>query len=106
MASDEKRLCRTCAHWRPLFTGEAWGVRSLIDAPPEARVGVRLDLSDNKYHAKMDWMEAGDCALTDMENEAPTLAQAIDGSVYYAVLRCHGNFGCVQWAPYVAGESP
>ena len=32
---DELHRCRSCRHWKPFFTGEHWGVRSLADAPQQ-----------------------------------------------------------------------
>lgn len=123
--------CKTCLSWRPLFIGEAWGVRSFMDAPAEAQAEIkgRMATIDPKYNEPMgtdaimgvpgwdagygagddgsvpggpEWPEWGECALTVLHNDASkkSLARAMDGSRYMAVLRCHGNFGCVQWKQF------
>lgn len=118
--------CRSCMHWKPLFSGEAWGVRSFVDAPAEARDRIKQTLQaalsggkdiyeavENMHElpadAEMglgsipggiDWPDWGECSLTDIACEKKSLARAIDGSEYMAVLRCHADFGCVQWVAY------
>lgn len=115
------KRCRTCKHWMPLFTGETWGVRSFADAPETERSSIlqcleefRLregyegvweavgdtgitDSADRSAAGLKDWPMWGECALTDLDTESPTLARAIDGSQYKAILRCHADFGCIQW---------
>lgn len=44
------------------------------------------------------------CVLTESDgnspkNRADTLAYGTDGESYYAILRTHRDFGCVQWEP-------
>ncbi len=41
----ESEFCRNCVHWKPLFTGEAWGVRSFVDAPADEQARIRDRLS-------------------------------------------------------------
>lgn len=127
--------CRTCKHWTPLFSGEVWGVRSFVDAPPEAQAEIRAKLDayfkENGYTTVEgalgyeylcsvedddqgivpdgpDWPEWGECQLTELHNEASkkSLARAIDGSAYRAVLRCHQDFACMQWEEFVAPPTP
>jgi hypothetical protein len=126
MPEETIKHCLRCKHWEPLFTGEQWGVRSFLDAPVEAQaevkaklaaqsvrdgwanVGEALDWMDGPTDASFtadkvpggpDWPEWGECERTRLEgNSTPgSLAMAIDGSMYHAVLRCHGRFGCIQW---------
>ena len=119
------KLCQYCRHWKPLFTGEDWGVRSFADAPAEVRDDILAELRSRKARADADdysgepweyweahegystadivgveWPMWGECVRTDLNNEEATvgsLARAVDGSRYYAILRCRANFGCVQW---------
>lgn len=129
--------CQTCEHWRPLFSGEAWGVRSFVDAPEAERARVKAHLAERVARSRgrldplddtadlpefdasprdvwypaseipggEDWPEWGECALTEIGAAAPSLARAIDGSRYHAVLRCHADFGCVQWRPFSGGAN-
>lgn len=116
-------LCRRCESWEPLFTGEAWGVRSFVDAPPEVQEAIKARLEaqieadgwadaygalgndypcstdgvDHSVPGGSDWPEWGECNRTDLHGNEPSLARAIDGSHYRAVLRCHANFGCIQY---------
>lgn len=100
-------LCQTCVHWKPLFTGEKWGVRSFADLSAEQQkttlpnhdVSHRGITTENP--SSRDWPMWGDCALTILESEEAetSLARAMDGSAYFAVLRCRANFGCVQHKP-------
>ena len=48
--------------------------------------------------SKHPWWEWGHCMLTTHkeDEQSETLARAIDGSNYYAVLQTHHTFGCVQ----------
>ena len=123
-ATFNAQHCRSCRHWRPFFTGEAWGVRSFIDAPAEAKAEItaRLEASWKERDAYPDdwetdppdganldagwldevpggpdWPEWGECARTELNHDATSLARAVDGSLYRAVLRTHGTFGCVQF---------
>ena len=128
--------CRSCEHWAPLFTGEAWGVRSFADAPDDVRAEVKAKLAANtaadgypddlaqfgltesaghwsgswadNVPGGTDWPEWGECLRTKLESESAktSLARAIDGSMYHAVLRCHADFGCVQWEPVDAVKKP
>ena len=44
--------------------------------------------------------EWGHCERADFDNEDDdSLARAVDGSQYYAILRTHHTFGCVQYKP-------
>lgn len=125
-SNDMDKQCRSCKHWQPLFTGEAWDVRSFVDAPESERTRIEK-LLEIKYgdpawrdakealmpieHACLqydhkdipgdntEWPYWGECALTVYDDPASetTLARAAYGSYYYAVLRCRCNFGCVQW---------
>lgn len=119
--------CRTCRHWRPLFSGEAWGVRSFVDAPGAERERIlALVASDLDWRsAEMEpirtrrrgnehvaatpenWPEWGECARAELESEASkgSLALAMDGSMYIAVLHCHADFGCVQWQEFVGARA-
>lgn len=113
--------CRNCLHWKPYWTGKEWGVKSFIDAPEAERQRILLALRDRaeifslsgvpgsdavpgrknpetlKETLGENWPEWGECELTELEREGETLARAMDGSRYMAVLCCHGNFGCVQF---------
>ena len=44
-----------------------------------------------------NWPEWGECVRTELNHDATSLARAVDGSLYRAVLRTHGTFGCVQF---------
>lgn len=120
--------CSTCRHWLPLFTGEDWGVRSFVDAPAEAQAEITQRLEqqmkadgyadafdalaekvpesllryDTEIPGGTDWPYWGECAPTQLDSEASktSLARAMDGSMYHAVLRCRCNFGCVQWEAF------
>src|SRR5579863_6025035 len=104
--------CKTCAHWKPYLTGEEWGVRSFADAPAETRAAMMGRLSDDKYqHSDLpsDWYDWGDCQLTEMDGDSyerrpiERRAIAIDGSHYYAILRCAADFGCVCHKEWTGG---
>lgn len=131
--------CRTCEHWRPLFSGEAWGVRSFVDAPegdrerilawmrerfakagcvaaywdeddaPPAPLPESSDSCTSGFLSSVpgtpDWPLWGECVLTELGEDAPSLARAIDGSDYMAVLRCHADFGCVQWREFTGATA-
>jgi hypothetical protein len=127
------KLCRSCKHWTPLFSGEAWGVRSFADAPDDVRAKIKTKLAaqiealvfsnpsdfglqhtpgmaaadysfSDDVPGGFDWPEWGECQRTELESESAktSLARAVDGSLYRAVLRCHADFGCVQWEPVAA----
>lgn len=110
-----------------MWTGEAWGVRSFADAPEVERTRIikalkaqhsrdgwrdiyDVGLSDNDVSGYINgnneltglpdnWPEWGECVLTEFSDDVTeSLARAIDGSEYRAVLRCHAKFGCVQFA--------
>ena len=53
----------------------------------------------NDIPGNPDWPYWGECSRTNMngENASTSLARAIDGAMYRAILRCRCNFGCVQW---------
>ena len=119
--SDAER-CRSCTHWKPWFTGEEWGVRSLADAPIDVQRDIlakvkpyldkdgckRPDVDDlrqmgfptNHRLVAPDWPLWGECLLTELHTDGsrrPSIALAQDGSDYCAILQCRADFGCVQW---------
>lgn len=128
--------CCGCIYWKPLFTGEAWGVRSFVDAPEEAKAEIKRKLEaqmlededadpykalgydqrglsagfqwwSREVPGGVDWPEWGECLLTILHSEQAerSLARAVDGSLYRAVLRCHAEFGCVQYQEFPGGPS-
>ncbi len=115
--TSEIKICQFCKHWNPYVTGELYGVRSFLDLPQEEqqRLNIvakeQLDNYANSKHIvkslnsmrpfEAKWLEWGECSLTELGKTAQeSLALAIDGSDYMAILRCHGNFGCNQWKLY------
>lgn len=125
--------CRQCQHWKPLFTGEAWGVRSFADAPADAQAEIVTRLAHQKDRdgyadvqqalnghiaadgtsysstpkvlSPTDWLRMGECVLTEEYGELPSLARAIDGSEYMAMLNTDADFGCVQWQAWDGQEA-
>jgi hypothetical protein len=122
---EKTNFCRNCQHWTPHWTGEQWGVRSFIEGPEEDRSFILAELlrreTDNSYFDTFDlgesehnpsyygalgenWPEWGKCNLTELGNDLPTLAKAIDGSEYYAVLCTHANFSCIQFSLFTMSD--
>ena len=123
--SDVTR-CKDCEHWKPLFAGETWGVRSFSDVPLDVRediirklekqkenvgyscpvdvIGYHPDVNDSCLETETsvpgttDWPYWGECQRTEFGKLTSngSLAIAMDGSHYMAVLRTRCNFGCVQ----------
>jgi hypothetical protein len=91
-------LCETCRHWTQVE--EDWQYDKLVMGKCGA-IRQREDIIEPARRLE-DWdaMEAEENRLLSLEK-----AIAVDGSGYYAAVRCRGDFGCVLHEP-ASGSEP
>ena len=74
------KRCKTCKWWHPPDN-------SMPDPVSFLFIGDD-DQEDNTY---------GLCLKLTMKQDGKNDAVPVDGSDYYAAVRCRGTFGCILW---------